>query len=151
MFAIVGAGGIGAAAASESSSCNETCADTVWRNATIAVGVGVSASVLHGLIDDYNLYSAVPTLGPTNRWVLVGVSAAAVAGGGALMALDRDPVDDPKHLLLPGSALAVVGGFGLGVALSQVVYGGDESEQHAIAPTISVSGDGAVMGLAGGF
>jgi hypothetical protein len=151
MFAIVGAGGIGAAAASESDSCNETCADTVWRNATIAVGVGVAASVVHGLIDDHNLYRAVPTLGPTNRWVLVGVSAAAVAGGGALMALDRDPVDDPKHLLLPGSALAVVGGFGLGVALSQVVHGGDESARLAIAPTISVSGDGAVMGLAGGF
>jgi len=149
-IAVSGLAGVAAAATLYRTSWCD-CDGRAWRNTAAAVGIGVTASVLHGVVSDRSAYSLLPTMGPTTRWAVAGVSAAAVLGGATMIALDRHPVDDPKDLLAPGSALAVLGGLGVGAALSQFLHQPAGPAATELAPAVAITGDSAWVGVAGGF
>jgi hypothetical protein len=97
--------------------------------------------------------------GPT-RWIIAGASVAAVGAGGGLMAIDRskwrrhDDIATPRYeyrpTLVVGGLVTAVGAVGLG-ASAWLLFGANTEGAPAVQPTVSMSGDGGAVGLAGNW
>jgi len=130
---------------------------TTKREGIAAVSVGVVASGVAGYLWGHHRRNNGRMLHGGWAWLAGGFSATAVAVGATLIAIDEPTfVGDgtlvglrPTHrpTLLLGGIVASAGALGLGFS----IYSAMGPDDNAITPTLNVSGDGAIAGLAGRF
>jgi len=124
-----------------------------------AISAGVALSGLTGYLVGRFRAKEPRALRGKWVWLVGGASLATVAAGAGLIAADepmyvvRDGVaglrPTYRPTLLAGGIVTSIGALGLGVTIYSAM--GPDEPRRKLLPTVSVTDDGAMVGVAGGF
>jgi hypothetical protein len=131
--------------------------NTKWQGIG-AVSVGVLSATAAGYLWGRHRRTERRLLRGHWPWVVGAVSASLVVAGGALIGFDEPAFEVQgedvvrsyqfhRPLLLPGGIVTTAGALGLGFS----IYSAMGADVDGLAPTVSISSEGTVAGLAGRF